>query len=139
MTSSTIRARSQDRRSAGVSPRRSTRARSNSARLAFREPTMWEELASDGVGPHLPGADPMDLLDGENPDFPVADLAGPGGGQDGIHHRLDLVVVDDHLDLDFGHEIDLVFGAAIDLGVAALPAEPLGLHRGHAFHPELPK
>ncbi len=43
------------------------------------------------------------------------------------------VVVDDNLDLDLGHEIDLILGSAIDFLVAALAPEALDLGHGHAL------
>ena len=46
--------------------------------------------------------------------------------------RVDDGVVDDDLELDLGHEVDLVLGAAVGLGVAALAAEAAHLGDGHA-------
>ena len=44
------------------------------------------------------------------------------------------VVRDRGLDLDLGQEVDDVLGAAIELGVALLPAEALDLGDGDALH-----
>ena len=49
--------------------------------------------------------------------------------------EIDLPVVDDHLDLDLGDEVDLVLGAAVRLGVAALAAEAADLADGHPVTP----
>src|SRR3546814_16680530 len=43
----------------------------------------------------------------------------------------------DDLDLDLGHHVGGVFGAAIDFGLALLAAEPLDLGDGHARDPEI--
>ena len=40
-------------------------------------------------------------------------------------------VGDDHFDLDFGQQIHRVFAAAVNFGVALLPAAALGLDDGH--------
>ena len=50
-------------------------------------------------------------------------MASTPGRRDRRHHDLDL---------DLGQEVHGVFGAAIDLGVALLAAEPLDLGDGHA-------
>ena len=43
----------------------------------------------------------------------------------------------DHLDLHLGKEVDHVFGAAVQLGVALLPSEPLGLDHRDALQAHL--
>src|SRR4030095_14825226 len=73
------------------------------------------------------GADAHSLLDRRDEDLAVADLAGAGGLADGVHGAFDLAVLDHQLDLDLGQEAHGVLGAAIDLGLALLPAEPLDL------------
>ena len=45
----------------------------------------------------------------------------------------ELRVGHDDLDLQLGQEVDDVFGAAIEFGVAALAAEALGLENRHAL------
>ena len=49
----------------------------------------------------------------------------------------DLVVRHDDLELHLGHEVDHVRGAAVDLGLALLPAEALHLGDGHALDADL--
>src|SRR5262249_23962658 len=44
-----------------------------------------------------------------------------------------IVVVDYHFELDFREEVDLVLGAAVDLGLAALAAEALDFGDGHSL------
>jgi hypothetical protein len=56
-------------------------------------------------------------------DLAVADLAGVGGGADRLHHLVDQTVVDGDFQLDLRQEIDHVFGAAIQFGMALLAAE----------------
>jgi len=50
-----------------------------------------------------------------------------GGLLDGLDRPFGEVVVDDQLDFHFGQKIDDVFGAAIQLGMALLPAETFRL------------
>ena len=85
----------------------------------------------------LARADPDDLLGLGDPDLAVADLAGPGGLHDGVDHALRSPSAHEHLDLHLGHEVHLVLGAAVDLGVAALAAEPLDVGRGEAVHADV--
>src|SRR5581483_485780 len=91
---------------------------------------------SHGVGAALPGADPYHGLHRHRPDLAVADAAALRG----LHHDADQVfgvlVVTEDLDAHLRHEIDLVLGAAVHLGVAALPAVPARLRDGHAVHAE---
>src|SRR6266496_4756002 len=77
----------------------------------------------------LPGANPDDLLDRGDEDLAVADLARPCRLDDPFDRPLDLLVGEDQLHLDLREEVDDVFGAAIELGVALLAAE--ALHLGH--------
>ena len=70
-------------------------------------------------------------------DLAVADAAGARGVHDRLDRPLDHVVLADHLDLHLGQEVHDVFGAAIELGVALLAAEPLGLDHGDALQPDL--
>ena len=56
---------------------------------------------------------------------------------DRFHRALDDAVLADHLDLHLGQEVDHVFGAAIQLGMAFLPAEALGLDDRDALQPDL--
>src|SRR5919197_777299 len=76
---------------------------------------------SDGVGSHLPRSDPERLLHRDDPDLPVPDLAGSGGGHDELDDLVHAVILGQHLDLYLRYEVDLVLGAAIDLRVPALP------------------
>ena len=60
---------------------------------------------------------------------------GARGVGDGFDNAVGLVVVDDHLEPHLGQEVDDIFGAAVQLGVALLPAEALGLGHGDAADP----
>ncbi len=55
-------------------------------------------------------------------DLAVADLSCPGSPLDGINHLIDQFIGNDQFDLNLGREVDFVFGATIDLGVAFLPS-----------------
>src|SRR5438874_11750016 len=90
------------------------------------------EAPSDRVGAALAGADPHRLLDGDDKDLAVTDLVGLGGLMDGLHGAPGEVLFDDDLDFDLGQKVVNVFGAAIDFGVALLPAKPPDLADGHA-------
>src|SRR6185295_415399 len=85
----------------------------------------------------LAGADPHNVLDRSHENLAVADLAGPGGLDDGIDGAFDLVVRHHHLDLHLGQEIDHVLGAAVELGVALLAAEALHFRDGQAGDADL--
>ena len=91
--------------------------------------------ATERFGPPLAGADPDDLLDGEDPHLAVADLAGAGRVDDGVDHLVDLGVVDEDLEPDLRHELDLVLRTPVDLGVTTLAPEALGLREGHPWTP----
>ena len=72
---------------------------------------------------------------GGDEDLAVADAAGARRLLDGLDGPLDQAVLDHQLDLHLGQEVDDVLGAAVELGVALLPAEALGLEHGDALRP----
>ena len=57
--------------------------------------------------------------------FAVANFSGAGCFDDGVHTAVDVVGLDDHLDLHLGKEVDHVFGASVQLGMALLAPEAL--------------
>ena len=75
------------------------------------------------------GADAHGVVEADDEDLAVADLAGLGGRRDGVDGLVDLVRGDRDLDLDLGQEAHRIFGAAVDFGMALLTAVPL--HFGH--------
>src|SRR5882724_5758977 len=77
---------------------------------------------SDRLGAGLAGADAYRLLEPEDEDIAVADLPGPGDVGDRLDHLVADRVLDGELDLGLRDEVDAVFGAAVKLRVAALPA-----------------
>ena len=81
----------------------------------------------------LLGADADGFVDFGHEHFAVADLAGLGGFDDGGNSALDTAVGEHHFEFDFGEEIDGVFTAAIDFGVAFLAAKPLDFGDRHAL------
>src|SRR5258705_1011761 len=62
------------------------------------------------------------MVEVDDEDLAVADLAGFGSRGDGVDGLVDLVRGDSDLDLDLGQEAHRVFGAAIDFRMALLPA-----------------
>src|SRR5690606_15792914 len=90
----------------------------------------------EGFRPGLAGADADDGVDGHGPDLAVADLVGAGGLDDHVDDVVGVLGVDEDLDPQLGHQVDLVLGAAVDLGVALLAAVAAGLADGHALDPE---
>ena len=97
-----------------------------------------------GAGPELDrvlvdlaGANPDHALDRGDEDLAVADLAGLGGLDDRLDAALGVAVLHHDLDLHLGQEVDHVLGAAVELGVALLPAEALDLGDGQAGDPDL--
>src|SRR5580692_961125 len=56
---------------------------------------------------------------------------------DRLDRALDHRIFHDDFDFHLGQEVDDVFGAAIKLGMALLPAEALGLDNGDAFDADL--
>ena len=77
------------------------------------------------------------MLEVADEDLAVADLAGARAVLDGLDHAFDQIVGDRYFELDLGQEIDHVFGAAVQLGVALLAAEALDLGDGNALHADL--
>src|SRR5690606_25980899 len=81
------------------------------------------EGALDRVGTGFAGTDADGLLQVDDKDLAVADLAGIGRLADGLDDAVELVIVDGHVDLHLRQEVDDIFGATIKLGVALLPSE----------------
>src|SRR5436190_20786164 len=103
--------------SGSVSGSASFRARSARRRL------MTARVSSDGVGAHLPRADPVYLLGRQHEHLAVADLAGARRLHDRVDYAVDLVVLGHDLHLDLRHEVHLVFSPPVDLGMATLAPE----------------
>src|SRR6476659_6536431 len=91
-------------------------------------------IALEGVWPHLAGADPHHAIDVGDPQLAVADLARASGLRDRVDHAVRVVIVDDDLDPHLRHEVHLVLGAPVHLGVAALASESLHVARRQAAH-----
>src|SRR6185312_4756076 len=87
--------------------------------LAFVVASCWSECLGTG----LARANADGLLDRKHEDLAVADLVRSRGLQQGLNRALDEPIVDHDLDLDLGQKAHGIFGAAIDLGLAFLPAE----------------
>src|SRR6185369_9615270 len=94
--------------------------------MTFRGYDLKSET-SDGVHPCFAGADTHDFLDVGDEDLAIADAPGLGRLADGLDGAFDRIVAEHDLDLHLGQEVDDIFGAAIEFGMALLPAEALGL------------
>jgi hypothetical protein len=70
-------------------------------------------------------------------DLAVADAPGLRGVLDRLDHALGERIVDHDLQLHLGQEVDDIFGAAIQFGVALLPAEAARLRHGDAGHADI--
>src|SRR3569833_7483 len=80
----------------------------------------------------LAGTNTNDSLDLGDENLAVADLPRFGGLHDGIDDLVDQVAAYRDLVAGLGYEVDHVFGAAIQLGMAALSAISLHLSFSHA-------
>ena len=78
----------------------------------------------------LAGADAHGVFDRYDENFAVADLSGPGGDGEHFQDLVELLARDRNLEAQFGKEIHLVFGAAIDFRMALLP--PVAFDFGHS-------
>src|SRR6185437_1406874 len=87
-------------------------------------------------GPALTCANPRHRVNRHDPHLPVTDLSSLGGFDDDFDDVVGVVVIDQYFHANLRHQIDLVFGASIDLGVPPLPAVTACLAHGHAGHTE---
>src|SRR6185369_10228373 len=87
----------------------------------------------------LARTDAQRAFDRDNEDLAVADAPGLRGLGDRLDHALGQGVAHDDLELHLGQEVDDIFGTAIKLGVALLPAEALGLGDGDAGYADFVK
>ena len=78
-------------------------------------------------------ADSNGFVDAGDEDLAVADFAGACGADDGGDGLFSEGVGDDNFNFDLGQEIDGVFPAAVELGVAFLATVASGFEDGHAF------
>src|SRR5687768_3487590 len=74
------------------------------------------------------------MLEADDEDLAVTDLAGLGRADDGFDGLVDLIGSDRDLDLDLGQEAHGVFGAAIDFRMAFLTAIPLHFRHREAVN-----
>ena len=94
---------------------------------------------SDGVCATIAGADAHRLLDVHDEDLAVADPPGLRRFRDRLDDIVDQAVLDDDLDLHLGQEVDDIFGPAIELRMALLPAEALHLGDGDSGNARIVK
>src|SRR5476651_2531935 len=88
----------------------------------------------DGLFAGFAGADAHGFIDGEDKNLAVADLAGPGGRDDGVDSFPGDRISHDNLDFYLRQEIHRVLAAPVNLRVALLATEALDLGHRHAFH-----
>src|ERR1700754_3663423 len=62
------------------------------------------------------------MVEIDDEDLAVADLAGLGIGRDGVDGLVDMIGGDSDFDLDLGEEAHRIFGAAVNLRVSFLTA-----------------
>src|ERR1700752_3724931 len=74
------------------------------------------------------------MVEVDDEDLAVADLAGLGGRGDGVDGLVDLVGIDGNFDLDLGQEAHGVFGATIDFRMTFLPAISLDFGHRESMH-----
>src|SRR6516165_4396712 len=91
------------------------------------------------VGAALAGADADRLVDRRDKDLAVADPAGVRRLLDGFDGTLDQRLLHHDLDLHLRQKIDDVLGPAIELGVALLSPETLGLGDGDTLDADFVK
>jgi hypothetical protein len=84
--------------------------------------------------PSFLGSNAISVIDAVNENLAIANLAGLGGFNNGINGGGHLVFGKDDFDFDFGQKIDVVFAAAINLGMALLPSIPFDLGDSHALN-----
>src|SRR5690606_20125208 len=84
----------------------------------------------------FPCADANGLFELGDENLAVADPAGLGRVFDCCRDRVDLCGVQRDLEFELGQEVNGVFGAAIDFGMALLTAVALDLGDGHAVDVE---
>jgi len=89
---------------------------------------------SERVLARLASANADHLLKCRHEDLPVTDLSGAGSALDGLDDAIDDGIVNGCFDLHFGEEVDHVFRAAVQLGVALLAPEALDFSHRHALH-----
>src|SRR6185437_5132518 len=76
---------------------------------------------SEGRGIRFACANADRMVEVDDEDLAVADLAGLGRHRDGLDGLVDLLGGDSDLDLDLGQEAHRVFGSTVDFRVAFLP------------------
>src|ERR1700722_10267797 len=91
-------------------------------------------VSLNGTGVPFAGADAYDLLEIEDENLSVADLAGLRRFGDSLDHLLEQRIVDRDFYFCLGHEFHDVFGAPINLRMTALPAEAADLGHRDALH-----
>lgn len=91
-----------------------------------------DERGLQGLGIGFAGSNPDNLTDIEDKNLSITDLAGVGDLANGADCLFGDLVGHGDLDFDFRHEVNLIFGAAVDFRMAPLAAKSLYLAHRHA-------
>src|SRR5262249_5847393 len=94
-------------------------------------------VASERSSIGFAGADPHGMIEVEDENLAVSDLASFCGLGDRTDNFVDVVASDCHFDLYFRDEADGILTAAIDFRVALLPSIPFDFRDGEPFHPDV--
>src|SRR5690606_7276175 len=113
---------------------RSAMPQAFAGRCAHMAPGLAE---SERIDAAFAGAYAYGLLDRRDKYLAVADLAGERRLDDGVDGRIDHGRGQHDLDAYLGQEVDDIFGAPIQLGMAFLAAEALDFSDGQAVHADV--
>src|SRR5450755_1237715 len=93
--------------------------------------------SSDSVCPFFASPNAHSFFDVEYKNLAVTDSPGARGLQNRFHRGLDLLGHQHDLNFHLGQKVDDIFGAAVKLGMALLPSEPLSLGYGNPLDADL--
>src|SRR5688572_2694711 len=119
---------------AGLSCAMATEAKARHTVMAIHANRFFITLSLKRGRIGLAGADANHFFQIEHEDLAVADLAGVRRALDCFDRLLNQLRLDRGLDLHLGQEVHHVLRAAVELGVAFLPPEPLHLGHGNSLH-----
>ena len=85
--------------------------------LNFVSPRLFQRVC-----PHFIGPDPDSITEIKDKYLAVSDFVCIGGAADGFHHFVEKAVFAGDFKLNLGHKSNSIFGAAVNLGLAALTA-----------------
>eukprot|EP00873_Tetraselmis_striata_P030531 jgi/Tetstr1/450795/TSEL_037831.t1 len=101
--------------------------------------TWFHEARLEGFVSAFARADSNGLFDRRNENLAVANTTGLRRVADRLDRLVGKLVWDNDLDFDLGQEINDVFGASVEFGMALLTPETLGLRHRDALQPNFLK